>query len=170
MVEHHFEIGVIVARRKLNSPWAEYAWLPHAVVPAVPSTEPWTSLGLSGPDELFYGGPSVLMLHAAETAHYRDNLVSGRPALWISLRLDGAGACRIAAATADPYEGEALTEGIGAIVEPVAMPMEIQAKVAAFVDAFHVERPFLKRERDHADPEALARRPAAPAGPRSEGG
>ena len=38
------------------------------------------------------------------------------------------------------------------------MPVEIQAKVAAFFEAFHVERPFIKRKRDRADPEALAHR------------
>ena len=38
------------------------------------------------------------------------------------------------------------------------MPCEIQAKVAAFFEAFHVERPFIKRKRDRADPEALAHR------------
>ena len=42
------------------------------------------------------------------------------------------------------------------------MPPEIEAEVAAFVEAFHVERPFFKRERDRADPEAL--------GPRRAGG
>ena len=29
--------------------------------------------------------------------------------------------------------------------------------IAAFVEAFHVERPFIKRKRDRADPDALAR-------------
>jgi hypothetical protein len=39
------------------------------------------------------------------------------------------------------------------------MPPEIEARLAAFVEAHHVERPFIKRKRDRADPEALARRP-----------
>ena len=34
---------------------------------------------------------------------------------------------------------------------------EIQQRLAAFVTAHHVERPFVKRERDRADPEAMAR-------------
>jgi len=59
--------------------------------------------------------------------------------------------------TADPYEGEALAQGNGEIVEAVPMPPEIEEKMAAFIGAFHVERPFVKRQRDRADPEALAR-------------
>jgi hypothetical protein len=31
------------------------------------------------------------------------------------------------------------------------MPDQIRAEIAAFVDAFHVERPFFKRARDRAD-------------------
>ena len=38
------------------------------------------------------------------------------------------------------------------------MPEAVQAWVAAFVAEHHVEQPFQKRERDRADPEALARR------------
>lgn len=165
MVEHHFDIGVIVARRRLRSPWADHAWLPHAVLPAVPSAGRWTPLGDDGKDELFYAGPSVLTLHPAATAHYRDNLASGRPSLWVSLRLLGDGACEVAGVTADPYEGEALTEGIGATVEAVPMPKEIETRVAAFFEAFHVERPFVKRQRDRADPEALGRRTVPPGAP-----
>ena len=70
--------------------------------------------------------------------------------------------------TADPYEGEALIEGIGNIVEAVPMPSEIGARIAVFVDAFHVERPFFKREREHADRRALGHKPAPPADPHPE--
>lgn len=167
MTEHHFDIGVIVARKKLKSPWADHTWLPHTILPAVPSADSWTSLGTDGEDKLFYVGPSVLTLHSSETAHYRDNLDSGRPSLWVSLNLVGD-ACGICKVTADPYEGEALTEGIGGIVEAVPMPTEIQAKVAAFFEAFHVERPFIKRKRGRADPDVPGRRPQALADARGE--
>jgi hypothetical protein len=38
------------------------------------------------------------------------------------------------------------------------MPADVQARVQAFFEAFHVERPFFKRQRDRANPEALATR------------
>ena len=36
------------------------------------------------------------------------------------------------------------------VIGTVAMPPEIAAWIAAFVDQFHVERTFHKRKRDHA--------------------
>src|SRR3546814_11703948 len=80
------------------------------------------------------------MLHSAETAHYRDNLSSGRPSLWVSLRIVGSDRHDVDAVTADPYEGEALTEGIGRTVVAVPMPREIEDMVSPFVAAFHAER------------------------------
>jgi hypothetical protein len=157
MTESAFEIGVVVARRKLKSPWASHAWLPYAILPAVPAAAPWTQLGQDGDDETFYAGSAEVSLHASSTGHYRDNLTSGRPSLWVALRPTGGDEVEVATVTADPYEGEALAEGVGEIIEAVPMPAEIQAKVAAFFEAFHVERTFTKRKRDRADPEALAR-------------
>lgn len=60
--------------------------------------------------------------------------------------------------TADPAEGEALTEPGSALVESVPMPEPIRDVVAAFVSEHHVEDVFAKRKRDRADPETLARR------------
>jgi hypothetical protein len=42
------------------------------------------------------------------------------------------------------------------------MPEPVCAMIAAFVAEHHVEQPFHKRERDRADPEALARRGPMP--------
>jgi hypothetical protein len=104
-------------------------------------------------------------LHRSETSHYRDNLVSGQPSLWVALRPIGGDDHEVVTVTPDPYEGEAMAEGIGEIVDAVPMPPEFQAKLAAFVEAFHVERAFVKRKRDRADADALGRR--GPAGKRS---
>lgn len=168
MPEDRFEVGVIAVRRKLRGPWADHAWLPHSVLPAAPAAAPWTPLGADGGDELFYAGPFELRLHPSETAHYRDNLASGRPSLWVALRPIGGDEHEVATVTADPYEGEALAEGIGEIIEAVPMPPAIQAKVAAFFEKHHVERPFIKRKRDRADPEALGRRGPARGGARGD--
>lgn len=157
-----FEVGVVIARRRLKGPWADYAWSPHAVLPAAPAVAPGTLLGGSGDVDTFYAGPFTVSLHPGETSHYRDNLASGDPSLWIALRHAGGEDYKVAAITADPYEGESMAEGIGEIVEAVPMPADVQVLVAAFFDAYHQERPFVKRKRDRADPEALARRGAAP--------
>ncbi|GJD55287.1 DUF3305 domain-containing protein [Methylobacterium dankookense] len=158
MPEDHFEVGILVARQRLKGPWASHAWLPVAALPAAAEAAPWTKLSETEDEATFYAGAYEVSLHPAETAHYRDNLVSGRPSLWVCLRSTGDEAYEVASVTADPYEGEAMAEGIGEIVEAVPMPPEIQAKLLAFFEAFHVERRFEKRKRDRADPEALARR------------
>jgi len=62
------------------------------------------------------------------------------------------------AVTADPAEGESLSEPATDLVEQVPMPEAIQQLVAAFIAEHHVERTFTKRKRDRADPEALGRR------------
>ncbi|MBX9932703.1 MAG: DUF3305 domain-containing protein [Methylobacterium sp.] len=161
-LEHHFQVGIIVVRRKLKGLWASHAWLPVGALPASPAVKPWTQLAATEDETTFYAGAYEVELHPAETSHYRDNLVSGRPSLWVALRQVSEDSYEVAAVTADPYEGESMAEGIGEVVEAVPMPAEIQAKVAAFFEAFHVERVFHKRKRDRADPEALARQDTGP--------
>ncbi|MBV8103023.1 MAG: DUF3305 domain-containing protein, partial [Hyphomicrobiales bacterium] len=91
--------------------------------------------------------------------NYRDNLGSGAPMLWVALRPTGVEPpYEIFAVTADPAEGEAWTEVGSDLVDVVPMPEAVRAAIDAFVAEHHVERPFHKRERDRADPEALARR------------
>jgi hypothetical protein len=157
MAQDHFMIGAVVAKRQLRGPWASHAWLPVAALPAAPDIPEWTRLGTEGDDETFYAGAVEVALHARATGHYRDNVTSAQPSLWVVLRPIGD-EVELASATADPYEGEALAESIGDIVEAVPMPADIRARVQAFIDAFHVEQSFFKRRRDRADPEALARR------------
>lgn len=152
-----FPVGVIVARRKLKGPWASHAWLPVSVVAGSAEVAPWTRLSADEAGELFFAGSAEVVLHRSETSHYRDNLALEPPSLWVALRPIGGDDHEIATVTADPYEGEALAEGIGEIVEAVPMPAELRVLVAAFVEAFHVERAFVKRKRDRADSEALAR-------------
>lgn len=60
--------------------------------------------------------------------------------------------------TADPAEGEAMTLVGDSIVDSVPMPAAIEQALAAFIAEHHVEREFVKRKRDRANPEALARR------------
>ena len=159
MDEYRFDVGVIVARRPIASQWTDHQWLPHTVLVPAPAAAPGTPLGAVGADELFYAGALELALLPSQTAHYRDNLASGQPSLWVCLQIPPGGGYVLSRVTADPYEGEALTGGIDGVVEAVPMPPAIATSTAAFVDAFHVEQPFIKRERKRADPDALGHRP-----------
>lgn len=151
MAEAVLEIGVIIARRPFKSRsaklWGAQAWSPVAALPAAPDLPLGAALAREGDQETLFAGAHVLSLYASETAHYRDNLRSGRPHIWIWLGAEGDRP-EVLGVTADPYEGEAMAEGIGRIVEAVPMPAAIQHVVAAFVATHHVERPFIKRKRD----------------------
>jgi hypothetical protein len=154
-------VGVIVERSKGMNQWTEFYWRPLSVLVGVPDTAPWTKLSDDGARATFYAGSAEIELYRTETPYYRSNLESGTPALWIALRAsDGAQPFTVSVVTADPAEGESLTETATDQVEQLPMPPAIQDAVARFVAEHHVEQPFVKRQRDRADPEALAR-PAA---------
>ena len=160
MIRETAEVGVIVERRVLNNPWVDHAWMPVAVLAGAPGAAPWTVVDETPETTRYYAGAYRLEIFESETGRYRDNLHSGRPALWVSLRpSDSPPGVALYLVTADPSEAEALTEPGTDIIEAVPMPVEIREHLAAFVEAHHVERPFIKRKRDRADPEALAIRP-----------
>ena len=133
--------------------------MPVAAVAGAPAAAPWTVLHQTAEVTRFFAGGFELEFFGSETGMYRDNLHSGRPSLWIVLRPTSVSpGVALHMVTADPSEGEALTETGTEIVEAVMMPIEIQQRIVAFVATHHVERPFVKRKRDRADPEAMAMR------------
>lgn len=155
-------VGVVIARRKAKSAWAEFVWRPTAVLPGVPDTAPWTAINGNADHMNFYGGPADIALYPSDTPGYQDNLRAGRALLWVVLRPTGLDPpYEIAAVTAEPSEGEAFTESATDIVEAVPMPEPVRAAVAEFVAKHHVEHPFVKRERDRTDPETMAWRRAS---------
>jgi Protein of unknown function (DUF3305) len=156
-------VAVVVERRKAESPWIDFTWRPVTALPGAPVAAPWTPLSTEGDVTTFYAGTADVALYRTDTAHYRDNLVSGSPALWVALRPTGVEPpFDLIAVTADPAEGEAFTQNGDQLVEAVPMPEAVRAVVEAFVAEHHVEQPFVKRKRDRADPEALARRGPLP--------
>ena len=160
MAQEHLTVGVVVERRALDNPWVDHVWLPSAILPGAPAVPEWLALRADGGVSQFYAGPHVISFFSIDTANYRNNLASGSPKIWVSLRrTDGEPPVRVIGVTADPAEGEAFTEAGDDIVEAVAMPPEIAARLADFVDTHHVERSFQKRQRDKADPEAFSARP-----------
>jgi hypothetical protein len=155
-------VGVVVERRKAQSPWIDFTWKPVAVLAGLPDAAPWTRLSEDGDGATFYAGTAEVELHRTETGNYRDNLGSGAPKLWVALRPTGVDPpYEIFAVTADPSEGEAWTESGSDLVDVVPIPDALRTIVEAFVAEHHVERPFYKRKRDRADPDAFARRAPA---------
>lgn len=157
--EQRIEVGIVVERRKSTSPWLDWVWQALAVLPDKPDIPAWRELSRDGERATYYAGPAEILLHRSEAANYRDNLATGNPQVWVVLQAtDAEPPYEVSMVTADPAEGEAATESAGSLVEAVIMPAAIRTLVEAFVAEHLVERPFVKRTRDRADPEALARR------------
>jgi hypothetical protein len=105
----------------------------------------------------FYAGSTEIYLYRTESGNYRDNLAPGEPLLWIALRPTGLEPpYDLLAVTADPAEGEAFYPGRHGPRGYGSMPASVRDIVAAFVVAHPVRQPFHKRERNRANPEALA--------------
>jgi hypothetical protein len=152
-------VGVVVERRRSASPWLDFTWRPVAALPGRPDTAEWTVLSADGDVTAFYSGGADIALYRTEANHYRDNLASDRPSLWVALRPSGGEPpYRLAAVTADPAEGESFTQAGDDVVEAVPMPAPVRKVIEAFVTEHYVDQPFYKRERDRADPHVLVRR------------
>lgn len=152
-------IGVVIERRKAKSPWVDLVWRPVAVLPGVPDATPWTELDGDADRMNFYGGAAEIELYRSDASGYHDNLATGEALLWVVLRPTGLEPpYEIAAVTAEPSEGEASAESVTDLVESVPMPEPVRAVIAEFVAEHHVEHQFVKRKRDRANPEAMARR------------
>jgi hypothetical protein len=152
-------VGVVVERRRADSPWIDFVWRGTGVLPDEPEMTPWTIMREQEGTALFYAGSATVDLYRSETARYRDNLATGAPRVWIVLTpSEGAWPYAVSAVTADPAEGEAFTEAGANLVEAVPMPEVLRQAIEDFIAEHHVEKEFFKRERSRADPEALAQR------------
>jgi hypothetical protein len=152
-------IGVVVERRRADSPWIDFVWRGIGVLPDEPQMMPWTVIREQEGTTLFYAGSATVDLYRSETGRYYDNLATGAPSAWIILApSEGAWPYAVCAVTVDPAEGEAFTEAGANLVDAVPMPEVLHTAIENFIATHHVESEFVKRERRHADPEALARR------------
>lgn len=142
-------VSVVVERRKAMSPWLDFLWRPTSVLVGTPSATPWTQIGEDGDATTFYAGEAVIELHRTETTNYWDNLASGAPALWVALcPVTSERPYEVLTVTADPAEGEALTDAGRNLVEAVSMPPDIVEAIIQFIAQHHVERIFVKRQRE----------------------
>jgi hypothetical protein len=152
-------VGVVVERRKADSPWVDFVWRGIGVLPDELEMKAWTVLRERDEATLFYAGSATVDLFRSETARYRENMASGAPSIWIVLSpSEGAWPYAVSAVTADPAEGEAFTDAGANLVEAVPMPEVLRDAIENFIAEHHVEREFVKRKQRRADPEALARR------------
>jgi hypothetical protein len=152
-------VGVVVERRKADSPWVDFVWRGIGVLPDEPEMTPWTVIRELDGATLFYAGSAIVDLYRSEAERYHDNLATDAPSIWIILSpSEGSWPYAVSAVTADPAEGEAFTAVGANLVEAVPMPEVLREAIKNFIAEHHIERQFVKRERSRAHPEALARR------------
>lgn len=170
MAQQHIQVGVVVERRAVDSPWIDHAWSPLAVLPEPPDLADWTKLTDAADRQSYYLGAATLTLHSVDTAHFRENFQTGEAKLWVAVRpTGGEPPLELVGVTADPFEGEVYSENSDDIVEALAMPAATAAQVLAFFDAHHVERAFIKRQRSEHDPRKGGEgRHGPPAAPRED--
>ena len=150
-------LGVIAEKRPSISRWATDYWIPVGVILA--------PVGLNAGDVLvqdekmtrYYMGRFETTCYAADTEAYVENIDSGAPALYVVLRRDTEGTHPLPwfvhMVTVSPHEAQDCEVGSEDIIERLPMPPEIEDAVLEFLDAYHVERKFVKRQRDKLDVE-----------------
>lgn len=152
-------VGVVVERRRMDNPWQAERWSAVAVLPGVPVVPPGTVLGEGDGWARLYAGSVEVALFPGETDNYKHNLGSPQPSVFVILRADSGGTPpRLLGATVDPGEIDAHSDAGDDLIEALPLPPEMAAWMQDFVARHHVERPFHKRQRDRADPNALGHR------------
>ena len=151
-------VGVVVERRRIDHPWAEWTWKPIAVLSDPPVIEQWQVLKAEGDVTHFHAATVELNLHRKLVEAYRVNLAGETPLLWVVLQeVDFAESSaeewpyKVHLVTASPYDAQDLLDSGDEIVEAVAMPEAILSRVVAFVRAHPEEEVFKKRKRDRLD-------------------
>lgn len=152
MPKEVFKVGVLAQTRPPVTQWGGRVVRATAVFAHLPATAPGTKVSDADGVETWYLGPCDVTLHSGDTGYYRDNLMSGRASVWVALPAASEGArARVQIVTVDPYEGEGLASDVGLVVEAVAMPDAVRARIEAFIAAHHVDIPFKKRTRKPVD-------------------
>ena len=155
-------IGIVVDRCDTGHPWQDHRWQPSALLPDAPADDTWRLLEDTPGCRRWYAGALPLELFRGETAGYRENLLSARPAVWVVLRRGGGGhEVAPLLVTACPHEALSYTESGDDVVEALPMPDPVARWVQAFVERHHVETVFVKRQRSAKAGDAAPRPRAA---------
>jgi len=146
------DVGIVIERRMVDSPWQDYEWAPVAVIvgaPPMDAGDEWTELRRGDDWVHFHAATLPLELFAGETEGYRKNISEEQPSVYIVLNpgeeADDPEVIPFLA-TACPYEAESYTEDTEQIVEGVPMPPEVVAWVLDYIETYHVEEKFVKRK------------------------
>lgn len=151
LVHETMPLGIVVRRTPGVTRWARWAWKVVAVLPGAGPAD-WRELRREADAVEYHAATLTLDLYSSDTEGYQVNLGSTVPGVTVVLRDNTEPGARIpwrpAFVTVSAYEGQDYLDSGDGLVELVPMPAGLIAWVQAFVDANHVEEPFIKRKRD----------------------
>ena len=154
MTQQHIEVGIVAERRRIDSPWADHAWAPLAVLPEPPALAPWTVLARNArpPQRLSRPGRADAAL-GRHRPFPRE--LPGRPRQ--ALGRDPPDRHRAGARDRRRHRRSVRGRGLFARMStissrPCRCPSRSPLQVLAFFDTHHVEREFVKRQRAEFDP------------------
>ncbi len=133
--------------------WAAWVWKATDVLPGAAPAD-WKLLRSEGDVSEYHAQTCDVWLYVSDTEAYTHELGTAHPSLYVVLRTPLAAETdtplEVVQITASPYEAQDYADSGEEIVEKVPMPPAVLAWVRGFVDAHHVEEPFVKRRRDKA--------------------
>jgi hypothetical protein len=152
-------VGVVLERRRLNDPWRDHVWHAVEVVPGAPADVAWRELARGENAVRYLAATLPIEIFRKETDSYRMNLTGRAPRVFVVLRPDPDNTpgreMRPFLVTVCPFEAGNYGQGGDEVVDDIPMPEEIRAWLDDFVAYHHVEEPFVKRQRDRADPDKV---------------
>ncbi|TCS63459.1 DUF3305 domain-containing protein [Varunaivibrio sulfuroxidans] len=156
------DVGIVLERRRVDNPWVDYRWTANGVLvgrgarAGGNAEADWRVLRQDDDRTHFIAGTLTLELFRRETEGYKLNLSQPVPQVFIVLRPEEEGAHPHEVTpfhvTVCPYEAESYDESGDEWVEGVVMPPAIRTWVQAYVERYHVDVPFKKRQRKPYDP------------------
>jgi hypothetical protein len=151
LIQATLPLGIVVRRTPGVTRWAKWAWTVSAVLPGAGPAS-WRELRREGDAVEFHAATLPLTLYSSDTEAYKVALASKVPGVVVVLRDATAPDARMpfepVIVTASAYEGQDYMDSGDGLIEQVPMPAGLIAWVNGFVEAHHVEVPFIKRKRD----------------------
>ena len=151
LVRASLPLGIVVRKSPGVTRWAPWAW---KVVAVLPGTGParWRELRREADAVDYHAGTLELVLFSTDTESYRVTLAARRPGIAVVLR-DNADPgsdkpFEPVLVTASAFEGQDYMDSGDGLIELVPMPDGLVAWIRDFIDAHHVDTPFVKRQRD----------------------